>query len=801
MKHNMIPHTPRLRYRALIALLLTALLGSCDTFRQEITNLLGREVIDTELSVTRQVFSPGNDSLTMEIDIAPDCAAPILTDTNAVSVNVTTSIHDVGVLRTERPLDILSFRYVAAQKMLDEGVIMFALVDLTLSPDLIALQRNYVSVLSRVFCHDNLYIAFMLPEGQTTQIMPATEYVINNYISQVSPLTDKKTYDLPYSFLYKSIVDVIRQMHLTGKDYSQSRHKALAVFSNGMVYDPQDADIPLDYDHYQHQIELITKAAQLENTTTRIFCVLLEDENTSVSDIEGANIMRLVAEKSGGKYYETFTSRTIMKIIQAMDITFNDYVMTVRIPQGRYFIGERNELQLLFTDKNDSTRYTATATFDKGSIDEPIIVGRPPYYYTVIVLRGTIFGIILLMLAYLAMQIVEPWLRYLQFRRKYTGPYTGPQMTLQGNTVGTTCYHCKGRFVKGEMIVARCKHPMHLSCWEENGQKCTEHGAQCPHGAHYYNRSNLLDPRNALYHQKWLMLAGVAGLLSYLLAFLFPGFFSIVVRLVPTSFVDYDTMMQTGYMRSGALQMISLSLILTFMLSLLTTHRGKLATRAANIAARCLGAMLAVSLLYVVYNILARLLPNIDSGTYGWAFASLSMLVITASSTLHTRVRQNYRHHLMAAASAGVVALVSNLFVDMYFVESISSVSIVQMLMSIAASVFIAQRMPDNDHAFLRIAAPIKQMDIALYKWLRSAPDVRVTIGRSVDCHIHITWDAKADLAPIHADIRLHGLRPYLHPHEDGITMLRGKQVRKPTPLYHGDRITIGLTEFIYIEN
>ena len=155
----------------------------------------------------------------------------------------------------------------------------------------------------------------------------------------------------------------------------------------------------------------------------------------------------------------------------------------------------------------------------------------------------------------------------------------------------------------------------------------------------------------------------------------------------------------------------------------------------------------------------------------------------------------------MAAASAGVVALVSNLFVDMYFVESISSVSIVQMLMSIAASVFIAQRMPDNDHAFLRIAAPIKQMDIALYKWLRSAPDVRVTIGRSVDCHIHITWDAKADLAPIHADIRLHGLRPYLHPHEDGITMLCGKQVRKPTPLYHGDKITIGLTEFIYIEN
>lgn len=801
MNHNMTLHKLRLRYRAVVALLLTASLGSCDSFRQEITHLLGRKVNDSELSVSRQVFSQGNDSLTMEIDIAPDCEAPILTDTNAVSVSVTTSIHDVGVLRTERPLDIISFRYIAAQKMLDEGVVMFALVDLTLSPQLITLQRNYVNVLSRVFCNDNLYIAFMLPEGQTTKIMPATEYVINNYISQVSPLTDKKAKDFPYSFIYKSTVDVIEQMQAPDKEFSQARHKALAVFSNGMVYEPQDTDVPLDYDHYQNQIELITKANQLENSTTRIFSILLEDENTSVSDIEGANIMRLVAERSGGKYYETFTSRTIMKIIQAMDISFNDYVMTVRMPQGRYFTGERNEICLLFTDKADSTRYTATASFAKGSIDEPIIVGRPAYYYTIVVLRGVVMGLILLLLAYFVMQIVEPWLRYIQFRRKYTGAYTGPQMTLQGNTVGSVCYHCKGEFVRGEMIVARCKHPMHLSCWEENGQKCTEHGAQCPQGAHYYNRINILDPRNALFYLKWVMLAGTAGLLSYFLGFLFPEIFSVVVRFVPTSFVDYDTMMQTGYIRSGAIQMISLSLVLTFMLSLLTTHRGKVATHAVNIIVRSLCAMFFVSLLYVVYNILARLLPNVDSAMYGWIFAALSMLVITIGSTVRTRVRQNYRHHLMAAASAGVIMFVSAMLMDMYFVESISVLSIVQMLVSISASVFIAQRMPDNDHAFLRITAPIKQMDIALYKWLRSSPDVIVTIGRSVDCHIHITWDAKADLAPIHADIRLHGLRPYLHPHEDGVTMLCGRQIKKPAPLYHGDKINIGLTEFIYIEN
>ena len=45
-----------------------------------------------------------------------------------------------------------------------------------------------------------------------------------------------------------------------------------------------------------------------------------------------------------------------------------------------------------------------------------------------------------------------------------------------------------------------------------------------------------------------------------------------------------------------------------------------------------------------------------------------------------------------------------------------------------------------SDHFFLSVSGNIKPMDIALYKWFRTAPNGIVTIGRSVDCNLQINW-------------------------------------------------------------
>ena len=92
-------------------------------------------------------------------------------------------------------------------------------------------------------------------------------------------------------------------------------------------------------------------------------------------------------------------------------------------------------------------------------------------------------------------------------------------------------------------------------------------------------------------------------------------------------------------------------------------------------------------------------------------------------------------------------------------------------------------------------------MDIALYKWLRNETDRVVTIVKSVDCSIQLSWDINGKAAPVQAEIKKYknGLR--LTALEEGV-IVNNKPLEpgKETWLYHGKKFTIGNTTFTYIE-
>ena len=92
-------------------------------------------------------------------------------------------------------------------------------------------------------------------------------------------------------------------------------------------------------------------------------------------------------------------------------------------------------------------------------------------------------------------------------------------------------------------------------------------------------------------------------------------------------------------------------------------------------------------------------------------------------------------------------------------------------------------------------------MDIALYKWFRNDPERVVTLGKSVDCSLQLSWDLQSDVAPVQAEIRLKRKLPFLIALEPGVYM-KGKPVvvNKKVRLYHGRSFTIGQTTFTYIE-
>ena len=121
---------------------------------------------------------------------------------------------------------------------------------------------------------------------------------------------------------------------------------------------------------------------------------------------------------------------------------------------------------------------------------------------------------------------------------------------------------------------------------------------------------------------------------------------------------------------------------------------------------------------------------------------------------------------------------------------------------AVAIALCIAHVTPRSERFFLHVEGAIKEMDIALYKWFKASPTQAVTLGKSVDCSIQLSWDVMGQVSPVHAEIKRHIDSLRLKALEEGVTVDDGKPlpVGKEVWLYHGKSFTIGHTTFTYIE-
>ena len=119
----------------------------------------------------------------------------------------------------------------------------------------------------------------------------------------------------------------------------------------------------------------------------------------------------------------------------------------------------------------------------------------------------------------------------------------------------------------------------------------------------------------------------------------------------------------------------------------------------------------------------------------------------------------------------------------------------------VSMAISVAAVTPRSERYFLKVEGAVKTMDIALYKWFKNHNERVVTIGRSVDCSIQLSWDMQSYIAPVQAEIRIIRKLPYLIAHESGV--MEGGKMLKPNQkirLYHGRQFNIGKTTFTYIE-
>ena len=507
-------------------------------------------------------------------------------------------------------------------------------------------------------------------------------------------------------------------------------------------------------------------------------------------------------EKYNGVKFKDYMLNTFHISQDANDLTFEN-------PDGKVYRGERQTLTVHFRDaQNDSIITSFSTAIQEGSIYNPIIVHGEPIL--VVVLQGVTLGAFLILTIWILFQFVIPFIRYRIFQHKYVLHYTGGNMGIGKTLVQETCYLCKQPFEVGDEIVAKCEHTMHKSCWDENDYHCPEYSDRCKHGAHYYNSQNLLDKNNASFYMKWILMGITAAIIAWTLStlrlyFINNGINSAILLSIyglKSGSPEAQSLLRDHILTHMPSFGFYIGLFLTFGIASLALHIRNIKQNFKSVLIRSVIAAIGCYTFFFITNAICVVLDIEDySFLVDWIPWAASGYLIAVCGTYGTRVRLPKSLILLSVIIGFLSMYLWSLF---YFTNVIDFrvmllYSFILFAVGIAASV--AMSAPRSERYFLKVQGAIKDMDVALYKWLRNDPNRVVSIGKSVDCSLQLSWDINGYVAPIHAEIRMQEQIPYLTALEEGIfvdgeAIVSGQTVR----LYHGKSFTIGNTIFTYIE-
>ena len=709
---------------------------------------------------------------------------------------------------------LTDIKNIRQEELKKEHINLLFLVDLSMNQEEITYEQTCLERMRQWFATGNLYVAFISDKG-VSQTLPLTDYVLQNYFKPTS--NDNK------KLLYRSILCKLSEINgVPDSTYfpkvAQDEHwkslkdnqKGLVILSNANVYNFNNN--PIDQAHYSLQETLNSIHYKNGPHIYYVDCVRhMSDDYTITEDDEAVAVMDNLCKNTQGSFFkENRNSDTwLWAIISAFRLVRADYEFILTNPDNKIYNGKTTDLVIeVYNGKTliacANTRYCV------GNFYKPIVVNGVSIPQ--LILQGIIITIVLSLLIYLLMQIIIPFLGYLYFRHEYIISYRDKNMIYNGEPVAQSCYYCKSEFEEGDDIVVKCKHTMHLDCWRENDYKCPEYGRNCQHGSHYYNENNPFDYKNRPFYTNWMFMGILAALIGWVAFILGNGirpnelilkvvmFFHNLSHGELTAQDILDKYAQDFHILPFLGFVINMTL--TFGMSWLC-ERGNFYGN--KIIISLLKALVAGAVGYLtfflesmVYIILNMTSTNIILDWIPWL---LNGFVIAYATAYATRIKINKKLLVIMMASAFFLMYLTTLLMTYMQLDTRDIMLINYIIYCIAIAISVSVDTPHSERFYLKVQGAIKEMDIALYKWMRTSPDYVVTIGKSVDCSLQMTWDLSGEIAPVHALISYSNHELILTALEEGITA-DGKplEIDETFRLYHGRTFTIGNTIFTYIE-
>lgn len=738
-----------------------------------------------KMVVNRVDFSPDYKTFSVWTGVLDDIGPYPLTNPDVVRIEVESYDSSIKSSRRELPRLVKAWN-TERDNVKKLNVKLLVLADLSLSQEQIDAQRDAVEEILTVFDEEDVYIAFMSGDA-VTPTRQVTDYILNMYFKEWSS----------QKLLYRSMLTKIQELKKGGEPWLQANSVKLLVFSDGRVYDKED--VPMDPEHFKTENDLIN-ALEPGQEDIGVFYVNFGKVNAPEQEDESRNIISSVCEKNGGAFFPHFSWTLLEESMLGPDVrrvasNRFDFVN----PDGKVYRGDNSQLVLKFYSIEENRLLaSATANINEGSLYNPIIVNGAPLRN--VILEGLGIGLFIMLLIYLAFQFIVPYIRYRIFLKKHVVRHTGKKMAIGAIAVAESCYLCKAPFVEGDEVVVKCEHTMHKSCWDENEYHCPEYGRHCKHGSHFYDKENLFDRRNASYLLKWLLMAVVAALLAWMC-------FTIVSHFMSRHILEY-LMPEEFFLRGDGTHLnelpfsaFSVSFFLTLGIAWLAFPKRWL-LNAPDLLLRALVAGVGTAILYLLLSA-ACIALNLQSISFllnliPWA---LSSVLIAFIGTYGSRIKLKRYIFLIALAVSLLSMYLWSAFYMLIGVDFRVLILYSFILYTVGIALAVGSVAPHSEHYFLHTSGAVKSMDVALYKWFRANPRAVVSIGRSVDCSLQLSWDLKGNVAPVHAEITMNRGVLRLKALEEGV-LFNGKPlpVEKYKNLYHGYTFQIGQTLFTYEE-
>ena len=411
-------------------------------------------------------------------------------------------------------------------------------------------------------------------------------------------------------------------------------------------------------------------------------------------------------------------------------------------------------------------------------------------------------------LFFAVMKVLVPFIQSKAFEVKYYKKYVP-----EANVSRRICHYCKQEIQEGQSIVVKCKHIMHVHCWQQNGYKCAEYGQNCKTGIQSHVEWKELLTWKSLKDCHQTMAGIFAGFISWVLYELAGrgGFDGLSKTIVSTFYTAKEGLPDLSTECIGKTSaFLTIGLLLGLFLSMIFRYNDEYRKKDWKIALKIVGLSLLTSLIGVIAfaigaDILCSLLSAIGTTYIPWYCSFPAYILFSVGVALALTIKSSIPMK-SALIGGGVSSIIG--FIVLYFSSFAGQMNMLLDFIiyggGLGASLVTVRMLAEKYFLVIQNGVRAGQR-IPIHKWMNATGGGnKVSIGMTGDCEIQMNWEKSNKVAKEHVQLFIDHERqlPMIKPLATGVIYNTRAElpVGKPNVLSNGDNFKVGDTIFQYVE-